>query len=402
MAKVSKNEALTISLLGLAYGFAFYDRMMMTFLTPYVVPEFDLSNTQVGALGAALSLTWAIGAFVLGLWSDRLGVRKPFIIASLVIFSSASILSGLSWDFWTLLASRLLMGLVEGPFLPVCLAVIAAASPITRRGLNTGIVQNVFGALLGTALAPIIAVWIAESWGWRYAFYTAGIPGFLLALLIWRLLKEPPAPVKELEKKPTVSIRHVLAQRNIAICSAISCLLVGSVVLGSIFLPLYLVQERGFSTAQMAMIMATLGLCPPVGGILIPWLSDRIGRRPPMIIFGALTALTPLCAVVFDGPFWMLIGLMFIGWIGLGTFPLFMGVIPSETLAARGTATAMGVVVAIGELTGGVAAPLVTGHLADQYGPAIPLLCAMVMSLAAGITSVFLRETNIRVRGAVT
>jgi predicted MFS family arabinose efflux permease len=402
MAQVDRGyELRTIVLLGLAYGFAYYDRMMMTFLTPFVVPEFGLSNTQVGALGAALSLSWAIGAYLFGRWSDSRGVRKPFLMASLLIFSGCSMLSGLASGFWSLIASRLLMGLVEGPFLPICLAIVAAVSPARRRGLNAGIVQNVFGAILGAAVAPIAAVAIAEAAGWRASFFTAGIPGLILAVLIWRWVAEPGRqPPRSAAEKEGSGIAAMLRHRNIALCAIISCLLVGSIVLGSIFLPLYLTRIRGFSPSHMATIMAVLGLCPPLGGLLIPWLSDRIGRRLPMVIFAFITAVTPLAALYFEGPAMLLTAFMFVGWIGLGTFPLFMGVIPAETLQSRNTAAAMGLVVAIGELTGGVLAPLGAGRLADAYGLHTPLLLATVMSLAAAVVAGLLHETNPRARRA--
>ncbi|RKF17571.1 MFS transporter [Altericroceibacterium spongiae] len=390
-------EIRTLILLGLAYGFAYYDRMMMTFLTPFIVPEFQLNNTQVGALGAALSLSWAIGAYILGRWSDSLGVRKPFLLASLVIFSACSVLSGLAIDFWTLFASRLLMGLVEGPFLPICLAIIAVVTPARRRGLNIGIVQNVFGAILGTAIAPILSVAIAEMWGWRFSFYTAALPGFILAFLIWRYVAEPHEPAQPMGAKGTSTgpgMLEMLRRRNIALCAVIGCLLVGSVVLGSIFLPLYLTRIRGFEPGHMATIMAILGLCPPIGGLLVPFLSDRVGRRLPLVVFGALMAVTPLAALYFQGSSGILTALMFLGWIGLGTFPLFMGVIPAETLSGKGTAAAMGLVVAIAELTGGVLAPLGAGRLADAYGLQSPLLMAVAMALIAGLVALFLEETN--------
>ena len=55
-------ELTVVLLLGLAFGFAYFDRMAMTFLSPYVVKNLGLSNTQVGALGSGLSVTWALGA----------------------------------------------------------------------------------------------------------------------------------------------------------------------------------------------------------------------------------------------------------------------------------------------------------------------------------------------------
>ena len=116
-------ELRVVLLLGLAFGFAYFDRMAMTFLSPYVVADLKLSNTQVGALGSGLSLTWALGAYFIGRWSDAVRKRKPFLLAFMVIFSFCSVLSGLAGSFGTLFASRVVMGAVEGPFLPICLAI---------------------------------------------------------------------------------------------------------------------------------------------------------------------------------------------------------------------------------------------------------------------------------------
>jgi predicted MFS family arabinose efflux permease len=390
-------ELRVVLLLGLAYGFAFYDRMTMSFLSPFVVEDLKLNNTQVGALGSGLSLTWALGAYVIGRWSDKTGKRKPFLLAALLIFSFASILSGLSTGFWTLLVSRVIMGAAEGPFLPICLAIIAAASASQRRGLNSGIVQNGFGSLLGNALAPLLVVYIASHWGWRTSFFTAGLPGLILFFLIWKYIDEPPAaPASALPagEKSSDGFFAMLQHRNIVLCAIISCFGVGSIVLGSIFLPLYLTKVSGYSAPTMANIMAILGLCPVIGGVVVTWLSDRIGRRPPMIVFGFLMALCPFAALYLGGSIVPMTALMFIGWIGIGIFPLFMGVIPAESLNFRNTAAAMGIVVAIGEIFGGVLAPIFAGWIADQSSLVLPLAIQAGMALGAGGFALLLTETN--------
>jgi predicted MFS family arabinose efflux permease len=392
-------ELRVVLLLGLAYGFAFYDRMTMAFLSPFVVEDLKLNNTQVGALGSGLSLTWALGAYFIGRWSDKTGKRKPFLLGALLIFSLSSILSGLSTDFWTLLASRVIMGAAEGPFLPICLAIIAAASAPQRRGLNSGIVQNGFGSLLGNALAPLLVVAIAVQWGWRTSFFTAGLPGLILLFVIWRFIDEPPATPADQQPaatgaKSSDGFVAMLRHSNILICAIISCLAVGSIVLGSIFLPLFLTQVRGYSPTTMSTIMAILGICPVVGGVMVTWISDRIGRRTPMIVFGLLMTLCPLAALLVTDSVVLLTGLMFIGWIGIGIFPLFMGVIPAETLSFRNTAAAMGIVVAIGEIFGGVAAPVMAGWIADQSSLFLPLAIQAGMSFAGGLAAFLLRETN--------
>jgi MFS family permease len=401
-------EIRVVLLLGLAYGFAFYDRQTMSFLSPFVAKDFGLNNTQIGALGSGLSLTWALGACLIGYWSDKMGVRKPFLLAFLLIYSVCSIFSGLSPSFWPLFATRVLMGAVEGPFLPICLAFIAAASPDQRRGLNSGIVQNVFGSVLGNALAPILVVWIAVHWGWRESFYVAGIPGLILCLLVWKFVNEPPRMAEAVPVAPSVAeaglgrklasgaveILSMLKERNIALCAAMSPLLIGMLVLTAIFFPLYLTKVRGYSNETMSYIMSITGLCPAIGAVIITGISDRIGRKLPMIVGATLTALAPLAAVYFQGSVTMLTALMFLGTLGVGMMPLYMGVVPAETLKSRNIAAAMGVVVMIGELTGGVVAPVVAGWLADRTTLQTPLLIAAGMSLLGGFTCLFIRETN--------
>ena len=94
-----------------------------------------------------------------------------------MVFSLCSVLSGLATSFWTLFAARLVMGTVEGPFLPICLAILPAVTAQQRRGLNAGIIQNVFGSVIGTVLAPIVLVALAEAYSWHAAFYLSGGTG---------------------------------------------------------------------------------------------------------------------------------------------------------------------------------------------------------------------------------
>src|SRR4051794_18495668 len=76
-----RAEVQAVTLLGLAYGFAFFDRAAMNFLAPFVAPALGLNNLEIGALGAGLSVSWAIAAYLVGHWSDRVGKRKPFLLA---------------------------------------------------------------------------------------------------------------------------------------------------------------------------------------------------------------------------------------------------------------------------------------------------------------------------------
>jgi MFS family permease len=254
-------ELTVVLLLGLAFGFAFFDRQALTYLGPFVQEGLKLSNEQLGWANSGLSATWALGAFLVGRWSDAIGLRKPFLIGALVLFSACSVLSGFAWSFGTLLASRIVMGLAEGPFLPICLSIIAAASATSRRGLNSGLVQNTFGSIIGNALAPFVLVRIAVAYGWQDAFFIAGIPGLILAFLIWRFIKEPP-PVESEGPAARSSLMALLAVRNMWLCALMSCFAVGSIVIGAIFMPLYLAARAAYDPLTWGNVMTWVGFSP--------------------------------------------------------------------------------------------------------------------------------------------
>jgi MFS family permease len=387
-------------LLGLAFGIAFFDRNAAGVLVPYITADLQLNNTEVAFLSSGLALTWALGAYFIARWSDSLGVRKPFLLAFLLIFSASSFLSGLATTYPVLLISRIIMGAVEGPFLPVCLALMVLESSEHRRGINAGIMQNFFAALLGQSLAPLVLVPIAEHFGWRSAFYIAGIPGLLCAIAVLLWVREPVkiAPTLTATQAPTVDgarmgLLDMLKVRNILLCCLISVFMVPWLVMGWAFFPKYFVENRGLSGETMSYLMTTLGIASALSGFFAPAISDRIGRKPIMIGFCLMGVLTPLAVLYFQGSLAVLGILLFVGWLASGTFPLFMGVIPGETIPRRYAATAMGLVVCVGEVIGGFGIVSLAGKVADMSSLATPILMQAGCALIGGVLCFFLVET---------
>ncbi|MGV3590234.1 MAG: MFS transporter [Gammaproteobacteria bacterium] len=388
-------------LLGFTFGLVFFDRNAINVLMPSIVGDLGLSNTQVGMLGSGLSAAWAISAYVVGAWSDRSGLRKPFLLASTIVFSLCSSLSGLAGSFATLLLVRIVMGFAEGPFLPICFAIMNVESTPSRRGVNAGLMQNVFASLLGTTLAPIVLTWLSQEFGWRPAFYFTGIPGLICAFLVWKFLREPQAE----PQAPSVTAGRpglfaMLKERNILICCGISIFMVSWYLVGLIFMPLYFTVLRGMGEIDMGFVIAPMGIATMVCGFLVPALSDRFGRKPVMAVFTFIGILTPVAALYFGGPLWLLSVLLLIGWSGSGSFALFMGVVPAETVSRALAASSMGLVVGVGELFGGVAAPTVAGAIADNTSLAAPMFVMIACAAIAGILSLFLVETAPRKKTA--
>jgi MFS family permease len=368
-------------ILGLSFGFAFFDRNAVTYLSTFIVKDLNISNTQVGWLGAALSFSWAISAVAVGRWSDSLGKRKPFLLAILLVFSVCSVLSGLAPSFSILLASRFIMGLAEGPMMPICLAILTAESTPSRRGLNIGIVQSLFSSLIGATLAPPVLVYLAGTLNWRIAFFLSGVPGILCALAILRFVREPevsPAPVSPVASGSRPEVKFsMFSQRNVWLCSIIACLMVSWLMLHQMFLLLFFTKIRHFTAQQGGWIMSATGLCATLSGFIAAGISDRIGRKPVVVTACLLSLLTPLAALYFHGPILILTVLMFIGWVGTAAFSLFMAVIPGETLPLRYAATAAGMVACMGEVAGGVW-QILGGWVADLTTLAAPIQIAAI------------------------
>ena len=396
-------------LLGFAFGIAFFDRNAATYLAPIIEHDLHLSNAQVGYLGGVLSLTWAFGAYFIARWSDASGVRKPFLLAFLVIFSACSFLSGLAPNFPVLLASRAIMGAVEGPFLPVCLAIMAVESSEHRRGVNAGIMQNFFASVLGQFLAPIVLVALAVQFGWRSAFYIAGVPGLLGALAVFAWVREPAPPVRATPESGSTSagsgarmgLLGMLRVRNILVCCLISIFMVAYLVMGWTYLSKFFVDVRHFSPQTMSYLVATLGAASATSGAVVALISDRVGRKPAMVAFCLLGLSTPLGALYFQGSNSILGALLFAGWFASGTFPLFMGVVPGETIPRRYAATAMGLIVCVGEVFGGFLINILAGKLGDVYSMRLTLLIQAACTLIGAALCLLLTETApVRVRAA--
>lgn len=382
-----------VALLSLTFGVVFFDRNALGFLMPFIQPELGLNNAQIGMLASALSLTWAVSAFGIGKLSDSLGKRKVLLICSTVAFSLCSFLSGLASSFAMLLGARLLMGAAEGGFMPIAHTMVAAEVTPKRRGLAQGITQNFGSNLLGSFVAPVVLVAFATAYGWREAFFLAGVPGILCAVMMWFAIEEPAAPPRHDDTGEKPSALKVLMERNVLICVTLSVLLVAFLVICWAFMPIYLTQVRGFSPEAMGWMMGSLGISATIGSFLVAGLSDRYGRRPVMTLMPLLGLLLPLGALFFQGPTWVLVVFFFLGWGVNGIFPLFMATVPSESVDPRYVATALGLSMGMGEVVGGVLAPSLAGVVADATSLAAPLWIMAGLTALSFLVALFLRET---------
>jgi MFS family permease len=399
-----RYETRLMAVLCLTFGFVFFDRNAMSYLGPFVQKDLNLSYTQLSALSSALSFAFALSALAIGYLSDRTGKRKSILLITVVVFSLCSALSGVATSFAVLFLSRMLMGLAEGGVLPISQSLIALESDERRRGLNAGVMQNLGSNLIGSSLAPIVLVAIATAYHWRTAFYVAAIPGLICAALVWKFVREPKthaiastlAPAATPQARiddEKMSVLQMFRYRNIWICAAMCCFMVAWMVLGWVFLPLVYENYLHIPAGPASWLMALLGISAAVFAFVVPGLSDKLGRKPVVIVFSLIGVLYPLAVLYYTGSPVLLGAIIFIGWSASGVFPIFMATIPSETIPVKYVATSLGLIVGIGEVIGGTFGPVLAGSLADRYGLQAPLYMAIICAAAAAVLALGLKET---------
>ena len=358
--------------------------------------EFTLTNTQIGLIGSALGITWAISGPLGGFLSDRVQNKKTVLALFVVLFSVLSLMHGLVASFGMLLVLRMIMGVLEGPITPITQSILAVESSEKRRGFNMGLTMNTGNAVFGSFVAPLVIVALANAFDWRTAFYLTIIPGFILAVFILKSVKNPEisdmAAISPAASSEKVSFKDVIKHRNIWLSIIIfSCFMI-YVMSFNIFGPTFLVNFKHFSPGTMSIIMAAFGAGFAIFGMLVPAISDRIGRKPTALIFGFLSIFTPL-AVLFIDSVGLMVVMVFLFSSGMGVGALLMSVIPAETVPRQYAGVAVGLVIGIGEVFGGVLNPILSGMAADAWGLTAPLIIGSSASLIAFIFSLFLKET---------
>lgn len=378
------------------WGSVFLARMSVLYLAPFIVPDLHLSHEQVGLLASALALAWAASGLIFGAVSDRVG-RRPVLIPTVFLFSLLSWLSGLARSFGELLFVRTLMGIAEGPTFPTMTSMIEASSEPKNRGRNIGIVVSA-GALVGLALAPVLTTQIAARFGWRTAFFVTGIPGMILGLLIWRFVREP----GELEaagshhSKPSLrEYLSLLRYRNMLLCCLGAVGFMTWLFVMHVFAPLYITEVSQRSATQAGFIIGAGGLGAFIWGWIFPWMSDRAGRKPTLILVALISATAPL---TYQVPFliahpWLMAAAGFLVNGGQGIAPLVLVLVPTESVPAKFAATAIGLATLVGEIVGGAMAPAVAGAAANRYGLAAALWIASAGAILVLVASLFMIET---------
>lgn len=396
--RLSTNENVLVTLMFFAAGIVFLDRFGIAFAFPFIGPDLHLNNAQLGLSISATAFAWAISSILFSIISDRLGGRKKVIIVtSLIVFSLATGLTGLAHGFGSLIAIRILIGFAEGPALPLIQSAVVAASSEHRRGRNLGIVIAGTG-LIGGALPPVLVGLLAGSIGWRSTFPLIAIPGLIIAALVAVFMKEDRSHHTAGDKFSLFAFKQALANRNVVLAVIGAICLIGYTITLAAFAPLFLSKSHTFGPGRAALILTLFGLAGAVSNIVMPSLSDRIGRKPAFLISALGAVLIPIVYIAGQNRFPLLFLAVLLGIAASGALTIMMYVIPGESVPRALAASTFAVLIAVGETLGGTAGPAIGGALADRYGLAAALVFCAALAAVSLLAGLFVRETHGRDR----
>ena len=361
-------------LLFLANLLNFFDRTIPAILNEPIRLEYGLSDLQLGVIGAAFTLVYALAGIPLGRLADR-GSRTRIMGWGLVVWSGFTAANAAAWSFGSFLVARMGVGVGEASYAPASNALIGDLFPAERRSRALGLFM--LGLPLGLLLAFFTVGAMVEAFGdWRAPFLVAAVPGFVLALFVFRI-REPERGASERVQSAGAEVeapvRRILSLRTIrwVILSGIAVNF--SAYAGNGFLVPMIQRYFGLGLTEAAVTTGLIvGLTGLVGLTLGGGVADRIYQRTPSgrLVYGAASLVVAAVATAAAlaagaGSVAVFAALFGIGW--LAQYAYYTSVYPAiqDVVPPRLRATAVALYFAGMYVLGGAFGPVVVGGLSD-------------------------------------
>jgi MFS family permease len=361
-------ETRAVVVLALGFGLVGIDRFLISTLYPVIARDLGLHYADIGLITGALAIAWGMAALCSGNLADRIGEQRV-LVGSLIGFSLLIGASGLATSLAGLIMVRVMMGFADGAYTPASISATLRASPPQRQGISIG-VQQMTLTLFGLGISPLVVSALLHVIPWRAVFSVFVLPGLLLAWWTRKVIPAIHAQGDSRERSALSDWRAVLAYSNVRVLMLGMLCWLTCLVTTSALLPSYLVDYLRLDFAQMGAVMSAIGFGAAIGTLLLPWLSDLVGRKPVMLLaaLGASGSVLALASMSRPAVAPLFLALFAIHFFNNALITLTVGPICSESVPAALRATASGLVIAVGELFGGGVAPILAGQVAERVG----------------------------------
>ena len=398
---MSINTRYALALLFMVSFFNYMDRYMLAVLLPAIKADLQLSDTEIGFItGLAFTLFYATMGIPIARLADRYS-RRNIIAIALTVWSVMTALCGLAQNFVQLAVARVMVGVGEAGASPPSHSLIADLFPVEKRARAISVYT--LGAPVGILIGFLLGGWITQLYGWRAALFTVGIPGILLALVIYRKLPEPERGAadglaRNAEIQPFwFTLKTLMSSptfRHLSFATGLYTVLWLGVVQ---WLPSYFTRSFGLGIGEvgtwLAIILSTSQI---IGMVTGGYLADRLGsgdlRWYVWVPSLAILVSTPMFALTFltQNPTLAFLSLFLPFMIGVMQGPPTFAV--AQGLAdVRMRAMAAALLLLITNLIGGGIGPQAVGimsdYLADQHKQDSLRYSLLAVSLVFGLWS---------------
>jgi MFS family permease len=186
---VKRHRTYALVILTLAYVSSYLDRTIMGAVAEHIKEDLSLSDTQLGLLtGFAFAVFYATLGVPLAVLSDRMN-RRNIVAGAVTVWSIMTAACGLAQNYTQLLIARIGVGIGEAGSSPQSHSMIADMYAEHER--SRALAFYALGVYVGGMLGFLIGAPLAEAWGWRPVFFVVGLPGLLIAALIYFTVSEP-------------------------------------------------------------------------------------------------------------------------------------------------------------------------------------------------------------------
>ena len=270
---------LTLGVLLVVYVFNFLDRQIVTILAEPIARDLGLSDTQIGVLtGLSFALLYSTLGLPIARFADRPKTdRVKLIAAAVAVWSVATALCGGARSFVQLAIARVFVGVGEAGGTPPAHSLITDVAAPEKRARAFAIYQ--LGPPIGGLIGMVLGGVLADNIGWRMAFVVVGLPGLVLALLVF-LLRDPrrsAAPTGAVVALPLgEAMRQILASRAMRLLLATAGFASFATYGVLIWTTIFFQRSHGLTPAETGL---WFGLVNGIGSILGVWLGGQIGDR---------------------------------------------------------------------------------------------------------------------------
>lgn len=307
------------ALLFLSTVINYIDRQTLSVLSPVLTRELNLSPIEYSNILTAFLAAYTVMYVGSGFLVDRWGTRLSLSIF-MVWWSVANMLHAFAQGVWSLGILRFLLGMGESGNFMAAFKAVSEWYPAKERAFVNGLING--GAAIGAVIAPPVITWINGKYGWQPAFVVTGSLGFIW-LAFWLFLYHPPETHPRITEEERA---YVLADPAVSASTArvpwqqvLKYPQTWGLLLARFFsdpvwwfylfwLPKYLVEQRGFTMAEMGMMAWMPYLAADAGALVGGWTSGRLiakGRDPlkaRMMVMLPFAMLMPLSLAVNHAP----------------------------------------------------------------------------------------------------